>query len=124
MKKQVRKLALTVAFLDRKSQAAFIKQYLNEIKDNKPLLEYTCVEAGKLYCRSHLDTGNNIEHWIESRLVKNPVMTPKRLAYECRYYKRLKREMTPYLTALAMRVKDRVLARRKRRDSNETFSNT
>jgi hypothetical protein len=124
VKKQIKKLALTVAFLDKKSQVAFIRQYLNKIKDDKPLLEYTCVEAGRLYCHSHPDTGNNIEHWMEGRLEKDPAITPKRLAYECRYYKRLKREMTPYLTSLARRVKDRVLVRRKRRDSNETFSDT
>jgi hypothetical protein len=119
VKKQIRGLALTVAFLDGKSQVAFVKQYLNEIKGNKPLLEYMCVEAGRLYCRSHPDAGNNIEYWMEGRLEKDPAITPKRLAYECRYYKRLKREMNPYLTLLAKRVKRRVLARRKRQNSKE-----
>jgi hypothetical protein len=57
----------------------------------------------------HPATG--LESWMGSRLKKNISLTPRRLAYECRYYKRVRREMTPYLLHLARRVKDRMRKR-------------
>jgi hypothetical protein len=54
------------------------------------------------------------EEWMESRLEKDTTLTPKRLAYECRYYKRLKRELTPWLIYMGRRVKKRMLARRRK----------
>jgi hypothetical protein len=55
-----------------------------------------------------------LEFWMETRIRKAPSLTPKRVAYECCYYKRVDRKMMPFLIRLAQRVKRRVVMRKRR----------
>ena len=51
---------------------------------------------------------------MESRLVKDISLTPRRIAYEYRYYKAIDRRMEPYLRRIARKVKNRILIRSRR----------
>lgn len=52
-----------------------------------------------------------VEHWMEKRLLTAPHLTPKRLAFEYRYYARINRKMSPLLIGIAQKVKDRIRKR-------------
>jgi len=109
VEKQLRKLSLTVAFLDEKAQIQFFKNWLREIKDQRHLLEEIFVVAANVY-----HPAAKIERWMESRLEKDISLTPRRIAYEYRYYKAIDRRMEPYLRRIARKVKNRVLIRSRR----------
>ena len=51
---------------------------------------------------------------MESRLEKDISLTPRRIAYEYRYYKAIDNRMEPYLRRIARKVKNRVLIRSRR----------
>jgi len=98
-----------VLFFDSKDQVRFASMWVKGIGGNRSLLQKIYfVVARALY------PGTGLEVWIEGRLKKDMTLAPRRLAYECRYYKRVRREMTPYLLHLARRVKKRMLARQKK----------
>jgi hypothetical protein len=109
IEKQLRKLSLTVAFFDDKAQIQFLKHWLKEIKDRRSLLEEILIVVANAYYPTA-----KIEKWMESRLGKNISLTPRRIAYEYRYYKAIDRRMEPYLRRIARKVKNRVLIRNKR----------
>lgn len=108
-KKLIEGLAKEILFLDSKGQVYLAKVWTRGIgEDRSLLLEIHSVVTEVLY------PGIKLDVWMEGRLRKNMSLTPKRVAYECRYYKRVSREMTPYLIRLARKVKKRMLTRQKR----------
>jgi hypothetical protein len=109
IEKQLRKLSLTVAFLDEKAQIQFLKHWLKEIKDRRSLLEEILNVAANVYYPTA-----KIEKWMESRLEKDISLTPRRIAYEYRYYKAIDKRMEPYLRRIARKVKNRLLIRSRR----------
>ena len=109
IEKQVWKLSLTVAFLDEKAQIDFFKNWMREIKDRRHLLEEILVVAANTYYPTA-----KIEKWMESRLEKDMSLTPRRVAYEYRYYKAIDKRMEPYLRRIARKVKNRILIRSRR----------
>jgi len=119
IEKQLKRLSLTVAFLDEKAQIQFFKHWLREIKDKKYLLEEILVVAANAYHPTA-----KIEKWMESRLEKDISLTPRRIAYEYRYYKAIDKRMEPYLRRIARKVKNRILIKSKRsaiRNERETL---
>lgn len=98
-----------VLFLAPKDQVRFASMWVRGVREDRSLLLkiYFIVARG-------VNPATGLESWMESRLKKNMSLTPRRLAYECRYYKRVRREMTPYLLHLACRVKKKMLARQKK----------
>ena len=60
-----------------------------------------------------------IEKWMESRLGKDISLTPRRIAYEYRYYKTIDKRMEPYLRRIARKVKNRILIRSRRSANNQ-----
>jgi hypothetical protein len=109
IEKQLRKLSLTVAFLDEKSQIQFLKHWLKEIKDRRSLIEEILNVAANAYYPTA-----KVEKWMESRLGKDISLTPRRVAYEYRYYKAIDKRMEPYLRRIARKVKNRLLIRSRR----------
>ena len=109
IEKQLRKLSLTVAFLDEKAQIQFLKHWLKEIKDRRSLLEEILIVVANAYYPAA-----KIERWMESRLEKDISLTPRRIAYEYRYYKAIDKRMEPYLRRIARKVKNRILIRSRR----------
>jgi hypothetical protein len=109
IEKQLRRLSLTVAFLDEKEQIQFLKHWLKEIKDKRYLLEEILIVVANAYYPT-----SKIEKWMESRLKKDISLTPSRIAYEYRYYKTIDRRMEPYLRRIARKVKNRILIRSRR----------
>jgi hypothetical protein len=109
IEKQLKKLSLTVAFLDEKAQIQFLKHWLKEIKDRRSLLEEILIAVANTYYPAA-----KIEKWMESRLGKDISLTPRRVAYEYRYYKAIDKRMGPYLRRIARKVKNRILIRSKR----------
>jgi hypothetical protein len=109
IEKQLKKLSLTVAFLDEKAQIQFLKYWLKEIKDRKSLLEGIIITVANVYYPTA-----KIERWMESRLEKDISLTPRRIAYEYRYYKAIDRRMESYLRRIARKVKNRILIRSRR----------
>jgi hypothetical protein len=109
IEKQLRKLSLTVAFLDEKAQSQFLKHWLKEIKDRRSLLEEILIAVANTYYPAA-----KIERWMESRLEKDITLSPRRIAYEYRYYKAIDKRMEPYLRRIARKVKNRVLIRSRR----------
>jgi len=109
IEKQIRKLSLTVAFLDEKAQIQFLKHWLKEIKDQRHLLEEILVVAANTYYPIA-----KVEKWMESRPEKDISLTPRRVAYEYRYYKAIDRRMEPYLRRIARKVKNKILIRSRR----------
>jgi len=105
-KDSLEKLLKEVLFLDPKDQVRFASMWVRGVREDRSLLLkiYFIVARG-------VNPATGLESWMESRLKKNMSLTPRRLAYECRYYKRVRREMTPYLLHLARRVKDRMRKR-------------
>lgn len=95
--------------LPLRNQVHIAARWGNAIKLDQPLALSVC---------SALNNAINLkrkpEVWMESRLEKDPGLTPRRLAYECFYYLRLKREMMPFLINMGCKVKRRVCARRRR----------
>ena len=75
-----------VLFLAPKDQVRFASMWVRGVREDRSLLLkiYFVVAKGV-----HPATG--LESWMESRLKKNVSLTPRRLAYECRYYKRARR---------------------------------
>jgi hypothetical protein len=98
-----------VSSLLPKDQKTFTSLWVKAIKENHSLHQEVFSIVGKGF-----DSSAKLKNWIESRLEKDLTLTPKRVAYECRYYKRLKREMDPYLVHLARKIKNKLLARRRR----------
>jgi hypothetical protein len=111
IEKQLRKLALTVAFLDEKAQIQFLKHWLREIRGRGSFLEEILI----VVATAHYPTAK-IEKWMESRLEKDISLSPGRVAYEYRYYKGMDRRMEPYLRRIARKVKNRILKRKRRRE--------
>jgi hypothetical protein len=111
IEKQLRKLALTVAFFDEKAQIQFLKHWLREIRGRGSLLEEILI----VVATGRYPTAK-IEKWIESRLEKDLSLSPRRVAYEYRYYKTMDRRMEPYLRRIARKVKNRILIRKRRRE--------
>jgi hypothetical protein len=109
IERQLRKLSLTVAFLDEKAQIQFFKHWLKEIKGRRHLLEEILVVVTNAYYPTA-----KIERWMESRLEKDISLTPRRIAYEYRYYKGIDKRMEPYLRRIARKVKNRILVRSRR----------
>jgi len=109
IEKQLKKLSLTVAFLDEKAQIQFFKHWLKEMKDKKYLLEEILILVANAYYPTA-----KVEKWMESRLEKDISLTPRRIAYEYRYYKAIDKRMEPYLRRIARKVKNRVLIRSRR----------
>ncbi len=106
----IRKLALTVAFLSEREQKEFFKNYLASVSKRQvnkifPLLATVVCDTSE------------IEKWIQTRLKNDMTLTPRRVAYECRVYKRIDRRLNPYLLNLARRIKRRLLMRQKRSES-------
>jgi hypothetical protein len=119
LRKQLRKLSLTVAFLDEKAQVQFLKHWLKEIKDWRHLLEEILVVAANTYYPTA-----KVEKWMEGRLEKDISLPPGRIAYEYRYYKAIDKRMEPYLRRIAQKVKNRILIRSRRsamRNEQETI---
>ncbi len=54
------------------------------------------------------------DKWMESRLEKDVSLTPRKVAYEYRYYKAIDKRMEPYLRRIARKVKNRLLIRSRR----------
>lgn len=118
IEKQLKRLSLTVAFLDEKAQIQFFKHWLKEMKDKKYLLEEILILVANAYYPTA-----KVEKWMESRLAKDISLTPRRIAYEYRYYKAIDRRMEPYLRRIARKVKNRLL-KRSRRSNNENEQGT
>ncbi len=110
IEKQLKRLSLNVAFLDDKEQIQFFKHWLKEMKDKKYLLEEILILVANAYYPTA-----KIEKWMESRLEKDISLTPRRIAYEYRYYKAIDKRMEPYLRCIARKVKNRILIRSRRR---------
>lgn len=104
----IRRLVLTVAFLDERKQKEFFKRWLTVIRGNTPLIMELFTLIAPFFCP------DKVEQWIEKRLREDMSLTPQRIAYECRYYKRLDRRLNPYLLILARKVKKRLYMREKR----------
>lgn len=77
--------------LSQRDQVHIASRWGNAIKLDQPLALRVCSALNKA-----INLKRKPEVWMESRLEKDPSLTPKRLAYECFYYLRLKREMMPY----------------------------
>ena len=60
---------------------------------------------------AYMDKG--LEVYMESLYMSNMELTPKAVAWRVHYYKRIRREMMPWLVYLARKVKKKLLARRK-----------
>jgi hypothetical protein len=84
----------------------FFKNWLKEIKARKHLLE----EILNVVANAHYPTAK-IEKWMEGGLEKDIGLTPRRIAYEYRYYKATDRRIEPYLRRIARKVKNRILIR-------------
>jgi len=95
--------------LSLRDQVHIASRWGNAIKLDQPLALRVCSALNKA-----INLKRKPEVWMESRLEKDPGLTPRRLAYECFYYLRLKREMMPFLINMGRKVKRRVCARRRR----------
>jgi hypothetical protein len=116
---QLRRLSLTVAFLDEKAQIQFFKHWLKEIKGRRSLLEEILITVANTYYPAA-----KIERWMESRLGKDISLTPRRVAYEYRYYKAIDKRMEPYLRRIARKAKNRILTRSRRSARNKLLNGT
>lgn len=90
-KDSLEKLLKEVLFLDPKDQVRFASMWMKGIGGNRSLLRKVYLVVARAVCPM---TG--LKSWMESRLKKNVSLTTRRLDYECRYSKRVRREMTPY----------------------------
>jgi 16S rRNA G527 N7-methylase RsmG len=95
-----------VLFLPPEDQVRLASMWIRRIEGNRSLQQEIYLVVARA-----VNPVTNLESWMESRLKKNMSLTPHRVAYECRYYKRVRREMTPYLIHLARKVKDRLRKR-------------
>jgi len=108
-RKRIKDFSKEILLLNPTEQVYLAKLWVNGLRGNHSLVG----RVAHIWLRDwHRRT--KLEDWMESRLEKKITLTPKRLAYECRYYKRLKRELTPWLIYLARRTKKRILARRRK----------
>jgi hypothetical protein len=51
---------------------------------------------------------HDITRWMEKRFEKDMTLTPKRVAEECVYYRRVNSKMMPLLIKIAQKVKNRI----------------
>ena len=106
---KIRKLALTVSFLQGDDLRKFLKRWLLEVREQEEVMEEIILQVAKAY-----HPFKKYEEWIERRITRNPDVMPKRVAYECRYYLHIKPQMMPYLIKAAQRIKRKVKARQRR----------
>jgi hypothetical protein len=108
-KKKIESFSREISFLNPSGQIYLTKLWTDMLEEDQTLLERTAhIWLGKLYLKT------KAEEWMESRLEKDVTLPPGRLAYECRYFLKLKRKMTPWLIHLARNVKNRILHRKRR----------
>jgi len=88
---KIRKLALTVSFLEGDDLRKFLKRWLLEVNEKEEVMEEIILQVAKVY-----KPFKKYEEWIERRVTRNPDIMPKRVAYECRYYLHIKPQMMPY----------------------------
>ncbi len=118
-KKLIEKFTKEILFLDFKSQKYLAKLWGEGLnKQNRFWLKGIHFTLTQI-----LYPGLKLQTWMEGRLRKNMSFTPRRVAYECRYYKRIKKEMTPYLISLARRVKDRLRKRIENKEEGKPIKN-
>jgi hypothetical protein len=117
----VQKVFLTISSLKEDDQYRLRGLWLKEMRQNmeffKKICEQTQRESEIALKGGFIKPG--LELWMETRIKKDPSLTPKRVAYECCYYKRVDRKMMPFLIRLAQRVKRRVVMRKRRELTRE-----
>jgi hypothetical protein len=113
---KIRKLALTVSFLQGDDLRKFLKRWLLEVREQEEVMEEIILQVAKAY-----QPFKKYEEWIERRITRNPDVMPKRVAYECRYYLHIKPQMMPYLIKAAQRIKRKVKARQRRSRKKDEF---
>ncbi len=113
---RIRKLALTVAFLEGNELRMFLRRWLLEMRGNEAAMEEIIAEVAKAYrpFKRH-------EEWMERRITRNPDIMPRRVAYECRYYHHIKPQMMPYLIKAAQRIKRKVKAKQRRAEIKDQY---
>ena len=98
-----------ISSLDRNGKIRFTKRLAHAMEEDRPLLqELQHIFFMKSYPWAKLSS------WIEVRLKKGMDLTPRRVAHECCYYKKLPRAMMPDLIRLTRKIKARLRMRRKR----------
>jgi hypothetical protein len=108
-RKRIKDFSKEILFLSPTEQVYLSKLWVKGLRGNYSLVG----RIADIWLKSWYGRTKS-EEWMEGRLEKDMTLTPKRLAYECRYYKRLKRELTPWLIYLARKVKKRMLVRRRK----------
>ena len=98
-----------ISSLDRDDKIRFTKQLVHAIEEDRPLLQKL---QHIFFMKSY--PWAKVASWIEGRLKKDMDLTPRRVAHECCYYKKLPRAMMPDLVRLTRRIKARLRMRLKR----------
>jgi hypothetical protein len=100
----------------QRQQLAFFRVYLNAVRTDIPLLKKILDYAGRaLIGRKYL----SLDRYIESMLTNDYALTPRRIAYELRRYKRIDHRMRPLAINIARRVKNRLRARKRRAEGGQ-----
>ncbi len=103
---QVRKFFNEFLLLNNSEQLYFFKLWADELDKDSGLFK----RIADLCFRKWFGE-KGIEQWMERRFQGDMSLTPKRVAYECRYYFRLRRKMEPWLVYLAQKVKRKLYMR-------------
>ena len=99
-----------ISSLDRDGKIRFTKRLAHAMEEDRPLLqELQHIFFMKSYPWAKLSS------WIEGRLKNDMDLTPRRVAHECCYYKKLPRAMMPDLVRLTRKIKARLRMRLKRK---------
>ncbi len=98
-----------ISSLDRDGKIRFTKQLAHAMEEDRPLLQKL---QHIFFMKSY--PWAKVGSWIEGRLKNDMDLTPRRVAHECCYYKKLPRAMMPDLIRLTRRTKARLRMRLKR----------
>jgi len=103
-----------ISSLERDGKIRFTKQFAHAIEEDRSLLQKL---QHIFFMKSY--PWAKVASWIEGRLKKDMDLTPRRIAHECCYYKKLPRAMMPDLIRLTRKIKARLRMRMRRKGVQE-----
>lgn len=112
----IRKLVLSVVFLNKADFIAFTDRLLLELKSSPPLMSELYYRVAKAY---HSTT--KYEQWMEARVTRKPEIRSRQLATECQRYFKFSPSMFPFLVKEAKKVRNRVLMRLRRSNAGQSI---
>ena len=108
-----------VSSLDRDGKIRFTKSLAHAVEGDRPMLQNL---QHIFFMKSY--PWAKVSSWIEGRLKNDMGLTPRRVAHECCYYKKLPRAMMPDLVRLTRKIKARLRMRLKRTGVPEAIVTT